>query len=46
MQIRWSPDAADDLDRIVEFVIRENPSAARRIAETINACIMAAKEAI
>jgi plasmid stabilization system protein ParE len=36
MQIRWSPDAADDLEHIVEFTLRENPSAARRIAETIN----------
>jgi toxin ParE1/3/4 len=36
MQIRWSPEAADDLERIVEFILRDNPSAARRIAVTIN----------
>ncbi len=35
MQIRWSPAAAEDLFRIVEYIRQENPSAAQRIAKTI-----------
>ena len=35
MQIRWSPAAGEDLFRIVEYIRRENPSAAQRIAKTI-----------
>jgi toxin ParE1/3/4 len=35
MQIRWSPAAAEDLFRIVEYIRQENPPAARRIAKTI-----------
>jgi toxin ParE1/3/4 len=35
MQIRWSPAAADDFFRIVEYIRKENPSAAERIARTI-----------
>jgi toxin ParE1/3/4 len=35
MEVRWSPEAADDLERIVIRVRRDNPQAARRIANTI-----------
>ena len=35
MEIRWSPAAAQDLLRIVEYIAQENPSAAKRIAEAI-----------
>ncbi len=35
MLIRWSPVAAEDLIRIVEYIRQENPSAALRIAKTI-----------
>jgi toxin ParE1/3/4 len=35
MQIRWSPEAADDLERIVEFISQENPAAAQRTAQDI-----------
>jgi len=35
MEVRWSPDAADDLERIVIRVRQENPPAARRIADAI-----------
>ena len=35
MQIRWSPAAAEDFVRIIEYVRQENPSAAQRIAKTI-----------
>jgi toxin ParE1/3/4 len=35
MQVRWSPEAADDLERIVEYIYRENPSAGQRVAQTI-----------
>ena len=32
MKIRYSPEAIDDLQRLVEFVEDKNPFAARRIA--------------
>jgi toxin ParE1/3/4 len=35
MQIRWSPAAAEDFLRIIEYVRQENPPAAQRIAKTI-----------
>lgn len=35
MQVRWSPAAAEDLLRIIEYVRQENPPAAQRIAKTI-----------
>ena len=35
MNIRWSPEAADDLERIVRHIHDANPDAARRVAQTI-----------
>jgi len=35
MQVRWSPEAADDFARIVEYIRQENPSAAHRVANRI-----------
>jgi toxin ParE1/3/4 len=35
MQVRWSPAAAEDLFRIIEYIRQENPPAAQRIARTI-----------
>ena len=35
MQIRWSIPAAEDLEHICEWIERDNPEAARRIAKTI-----------
>jgi toxin ParE1/3/4 len=35
MQIRWSPAAASDLQQLFDYIRTENPSAARRVAETI-----------
>jgi addiction module RelE/StbE family toxin len=35
MQIRWSSAAAQDLFRIIEYILRENSPAARRVANTI-----------
>jgi toxin ParE1/3/4 len=35
MQVRWSPAAAEDFFRIIEFIRRENPVAAQRVAKTI-----------
>lgn len=35
IEIRWSPEAADDLERIVDRIEQENPAAARRVAEII-----------
>jgi len=35
MQLRWSPAAAEDLFRIIDFIRQENAPAAQRIAKTI-----------
>jgi plasmid stabilization system protein ParE len=35
MQLRWSPAAAEDLFRIVEYIRQENAPAAQRIAKTV-----------
>lgn len=31
MQVRWSPEAADDLARIGRYIQKDNPSAARKV---------------
>lgn len=36
MKVRWSPAAAEDFARIVQYIHRENPDAAQRIARTIH----------
>jgi toxin ParE1/3/4 len=35
MELRWSMPAAEDLERICEWIERDNPEAARRLAKTI-----------
>jgi toxin ParE1/3/4 len=35
MQVRWSTAAAQDLFRIIEYIHKENPPAAQRVAQTI-----------
>lgn len=35
MQIRWSPAAADDFSRIIEYIRRDSPQAAQRVAQSI-----------
>jgi len=35
MQLRWSPAAAEDFLRIIEYIRQENLAAAQRIAKTI-----------
>ena len=35
MQIRWSPDAADDLQHIFEYILVENPTGARSVGRSI-----------
>jgi toxin ParE1/3/4 len=35
MIVRWSPEAADDFAAIVEYIRRQNPSAAERVANKI-----------
>jgi toxin ParE1/3/4 len=35
MEVRWSLPAADDLERICEWIERNNPEAARRVARII-----------
>ena len=35
MRVRWTTDAADDLERICDFIAKDRPESARRVAETI-----------
>jgi toxin ParE1/3/4 len=35
MQVRWSPAAAEDFFRIIEYIRQENAPAAERVAKTI-----------
>ena len=35
MQVRWSPEAAADLELIVRYIQKDNPAAARDVAMTI-----------
>ena len=35
MEVRWSIPAAEDLESICEWIERDNPEAARRVARTI-----------
>lgn len=35
MEVRWSLPAAEDLEHICEWIERDNPEAARRVAHTI-----------
>jgi toxin ParE1/3/4 len=35
MQVRWSIPAAEDLEHICDWIERDNPEAARRVARTI-----------
>ena len=35
MEVRWSPEAADDLEQIVAYVRRDKPEVARRVATMI-----------
>ena len=35
MRVRWTTNAADDLAAIVEYIRKDNPDAARRMAQMI-----------
>jgi addiction module RelE/StbE family toxin len=35
MRVRWTTDAADDLERICDYIAETSPDAARRVARTI-----------
>jgi toxin ParE1/3/4 len=35
MTVRWSPEAAADFEAIVEYIRKQNPSAAERVARAI-----------
>jgi toxin ParE1/3/4 len=35
MMVRWSPEAAADFSAIVEYIRKQNPSAAERVAHKI-----------
>ena len=35
MRVRWTTDAAEDLERICDYIAKTNPDSARRIAKAI-----------
>src|SRR5271157_807157 len=35
MRVRWTTTAADDLAHVVDYIRKDNPAAARRVAQTI-----------
>jgi toxin ParE1/3/4 len=35
MRVRWTTDAADDLELICDYIARERPDSARRVAESV-----------
>jgi len=39
MKIRWSPTAVSDLESIREYIARDNPTAARKVAARIKESI-------
>jgi len=39
MRIRWSLDAAADLESIVDYIRRDNPAVAQRVGQAIYDCL-------
>ena len=35
MRVRWTTDAADDLERICDYIAKSRPESARRVAQSI-----------
>jgi addiction module RelE/StbE family toxin len=35
MRVRWTTDAADDLERICDYIAETRPEAARRVAQSV-----------
>ena len=35
MRVRWTTDAADDLERICDYIAESRPESARRVAQSI-----------
>jgi len=44
MNIRFTPDALNDLRRVREFIAKKDPAAARRAADTIQSGIVKLKQ--
>jgi toxin ParE1/3/4 len=35
MRVRWTTDAADDLERICDYIVESRPESARRVAQSV-----------
>ena len=35
MRVRWTTDAADDLERICDYIAEDRPDSARRVAQSV-----------
>jgi plasmid stabilization system protein ParE len=38
MRVRWTTDAADDLERICDYIAESRPDAARQVAQSVVEC--------
>jgi toxin ParE1/3/4 len=38
LKVRWTTQAADDLEAVFDFIAKDKPSAARRIARKVRDC--------
>jgi addiction module RelE/StbE family toxin len=39
MRVRWTTDAAEDLEQICDYIARDRPGAARRVADDITKAV-------
>ena len=44
MRLRWTPEAADDLENVLAYIAARNPAAAASVAERIDAAIAIIKQ--
>ena len=46
MRVRWTTDAADDLERICDYIAESRPDSARRVAQSVVERIVAVYEVL
>jgi plasmid stabilization system protein ParE len=43
MRVRWTADAADDLEWICDYIALERPDSAQRVAQSVVECVSGLK---
>ena len=46
MRVRWTTDAADDLERICDYIAEDRPESARRVAQSVIDAVNARSDAL